>query len=472
MKGNTDNKIAKPLSVFAIVAINIIAVDSLRTLPFGAHYGFSLTFFYLIAGVLFFIPVSLVAAELATGWPETGGIYVWVREAFGLRAGFLTIWLQWIYNVTWYPTILAFVASTFAYLISPQLSESKPFLFCLITTIFWATTIINCLGMKVSSFVSSVGAIVGTILPMLLIIVLAFYWLSIGKPTYLVVSWQTFFPNMQGGIQEWVFFSAVLYGLVGMEMSAIHAGEVKNPQRDYPIALFYSTVIIFASLLLGSLAIAMVIPQQKLNLMTGLMEAFEAFFNAYHMGWFMPVVAILIILGAICSVSTWVIGPAKGMMVASIDKVIPKILSKKNRYGAPYCLLITQALIFTVLSLLFVFVDNLNESYWLLSDLTSQLALLSYVMMFAAAIWLRAKHKHVRRVFRVPGPDWFFYLVCSCGLFTSLSVIVLGFVPPSHIPIHNIFFYEAFLVGGLLIFVGFPLLYSMISTRSPRRNGA
>src|SRR5690348_3007813 len=104
----------KPLGVFALVMINVIAVDNLRSLTVGAEYGFALVFFYLLAAILFFIPTILVTAELATGWPNTGGVYVWVREAFGPRLGFLTIWMQWIYNVVWYPTVFTFMAGILA----------------------------------------------------------------------------------------------------------------------------------------------------------------------------------------------------------------------------------------------------------------------------------------------------------------------------------------------------------------------
>src|SRR5438046_332839 len=116
---NTHSGHGKPLGVFSLVMINVIAVDNLRSLTAGAEYGFALVFFYILAALLFFIPTILVAAELATGWPTTGGVYVWVREAFGTRWGFLTIWIQWIYNVVWYPTIFAFIAGIFAYLINP-----------------------------------------------------------------------------------------------------------------------------------------------------------------------------------------------------------------------------------------------------------------------------------------------------------------------------------------------------------------
>ena len=99
------------LSVFTLVMINVIAVDSIRALPISAEYGLSLIFYYILGGVLFMIPSALAAAELSTGWPETGGVYVWVKEALA-KALLLAAWLLWIYNIVWYPTILSLLAST------------------------------------------------------------------------------------------------------------------------------------------------------------------------------------------------------------------------------------------------------------------------------------------------------------------------------------------------------------------------
>jgi amino acid transporter len=88
MQVNTKGKV---LSVFTLMMINVIAVDSLRTLPISAEYGSSLIFYYVVAAVCFFIPTALVTAELATGWPNTGGAYVWVTKAFGPKIGFTTL---------------------------------------------------------------------------------------------------------------------------------------------------------------------------------------------------------------------------------------------------------------------------------------------------------------------------------------------------------------------------------------------
>ena len=127
---NMDNKktFAHKLTVFSLVMITVGSVDSIRNLPATALFGSSLIFFFLFAALFFLIPSALVSAELSAAWPEQGGIYVWVKKAFGQQIGFLTIWFQWIENVVWYPTILSFTAGTLGYLISPNLANDKIFL--------------------------------------------------------------------------------------------------------------------------------------------------------------------------------------------------------------------------------------------------------------------------------------------------------------------------------------------------------
>ena len=412
----------KVLSVFALAMINVIAVDSLRSLPIGAEYGFSIVFFYIVGALLFFIPTALVAAELATGWPRTGGIYVWIREAFGRQGAFITIWLQWIYNVVWYPTILSFLATTIIYIINPHLASNKTFMLMVILVLFWLITALNCLGMKISGYISIVGAIVGTIFPMLFIIFLGGLWLLKGHPSQVAFSSSTFWPNLSH-MGNLAFFVAVLFGLVGMEMSAVHAEEVKNPQRDYPRALLYSTLIIFFSLVLASLAIAIVVPHDQISLVSGLIQAYHIFFNTYNMPWMTGVIAVLIVVGGASGVSAWIIGPTKGLMIAAKDDCIPHFLSRVNKRYVPTRILLLQGLIFTLLSTVFLLMPTVNSSYWLLSAMTAQLAMLVYVFMFAAVIKLRYSHPDKPRAFKIPGSNAMVWCVGLIGIATCIGAI-------------------------------------------------
>lgn len=459
----------RTLSVFTLVMINVIAVDSIRNLPISAEYGFSIVVFYAIVGLLFFVPSALISAELATGWPKTGGAYVWVREAFGLKTGFLLIWLQWIYNVVWYPTILAFIAATLAYLFNPHLADNRIYLLTVVLTLFWAATIANMFGMRLSGFVSILCALIGTLTPMLLIIVLGGIWIGMGNPLNITFSKTALIPDFQD-FHNLAFLTAVIFGLMGMEMSATHAEEVKNPQRDYPRALLYSTLIIIASLVLASLAIAIVVPKDEISLVTGMVQAFSVFFNEFGMNWMLPIVAIFIIIGGLGGVAAWIIGPTKGLMVSARDGCLPPFLTKTNRYGVPVTTLIMQGIIFTLLCSIFVVMPTINSSYWVLSDLAAQLALLFYIILFAAAIRLRYKYPDVKRSFKIPFGNVGMWICGTVGIVTSVAILLLGFYPPSQISVGEVGLYELILVTGIVVFCIVPFIIYHFSSNNKRKS--
>jgi putative glutamate/gamma-aminobutyrate antiporter len=454
----------KTLSVFTLVMINVIAIDNLRSLTAGAIYGFSLVFFYLLAALLFFIPTILVTAELATGWPNTGGVYIWVREAFGPRWGFLTIWLQWIYNVVWYPTIFTFIAGILAYLIYPPLVDNKYFMLSVILCAFWSTTLINCFGLKISSWISVIGAIIGTIFPMVFITMLSFIWIYSGKPCQIHFTIKNFFPDMHS-LQNMAFLTNVLFGLMGMEMSAVHAGDVRHPQRDYPRALFFSAIIILTTLIFSCLAISIVIPKQQLNLVSGLIDAFTIFFKAYHLSWCIPIIAILIIVGSLSGATAWILGPARGLLIATKDSHLPHFLSKQNKQHMPIGILLTQGVIVTFICLVFFIMPTVSSSYWVLSNLTAQLALLFYVLLFSAAIRLRYKHAQIKRAYQIPGGLIGIGLTCGIGIITCIGAIIIGFLPPTHITVGSVATYETILILGISICCLLPIFLYRTKTK-------
>ncbi|HET9843943.1 MAG TPA: amino acid permease, partial [Gammaproteobacteria bacterium] len=206
------------LGVFALAMINVAAIVSLRNLSIMVEYGFACVFYYVAATLCFFIPTALVCAELATGWPKAGGLYRWVSEAFTPEVGFLAVWYAWMLSIAWFPTVLTFTASAIAYLIDPALIKNNHYMISVMLSIFWIATFINFRDMKTSSWVSSIGVILGTIIPGILIIGLGFVWLILGHPTKIETTWQSIIPEFNVG--SMVFFAGVILSLAGMEMSA------------------------------------------------------------------------------------------------------------------------------------------------------------------------------------------------------------------------------------------------------------
>lgn len=168
------------------------------------------------------------------------------------------------------------------------------------------------------------------------------------------------------------------------------------------------------------------------------------------------VIAVLIILGGLSGVSAWIIGPTKGLMVSARDGSLPARFAKTNKYGVPTNILLAQAIIFTILSTAFILLDSINAAYWMLSDLCAQMALLVYIFMFAAAIKLRYSKPNQHRAYTIPGGNKVMWLVSGIGILCCLVAILIGFVPPTQIPVGNVIVFESFLIGGLILFVLIP----------------
>lgn len=452
------------LTLFSLTMITVGSVDSIRNLPATALFGSQLIFYFVLGALFFLIPTALVSAELASGWAKQGGIYIWVKQAFGKKMGFLAIWLQWIENVIWYPTILSFVAGTIGYLINPTLTSNPYFLWAVIVSSFWGATILNLRGMKSSAAFSNICSLAGLLLPMSLIIGLGVVWVTQGNPLQIQFDIPSIVPHLNDK-SMWVSLTAIIMSFCGIEIATVHANDVNNPQHAFPKVLIYSVGIILSTLILGSLAIAIVLPGKDINLVAGIMQAFEAFFSSYHLVWMMPVVAVMLVLGGLGGVSNWIIAPTKGLLVAAEDGNLPEYFQRTNVKGAPVVMLFTQASIVTVLSGLFLFMPSVNGSYWLLTALAAQLYMLMYFIMFAAAIKLRLAEPYHHRPFQIPGGLIGMLFVAGIGIIGVCATMVVSFIPPEGINVGSLSRYELTLIGGLILMC----LPPFISTWSQRK---
>ncbi|MBS0621210.1 MAG: amino acid permease [Verrucomicrobia bacterium] len=439
------NKV-RALSVFALAMINLAAIGSVKNWPLTAEYGFSSIFYMIAAALVFFLPLSLVSAELATGWPKAGGVFVWVKEAFGHRTGFLAIWLLWFENVIWYPTILSYIAANVAYIISPDLASNTIYTLCVVLIAYWGATWANLRGMRASSHISSFGVLFGTFIPGLLIIVLGLIWYFSGNPLQITFSADALIPKISS-IDQLVFFSGIILTFCGMEMSAIHAKDVQNPSRDYPRAILLSAVIIIGMGILGVLSIASVIPQNEISLVAGTLQAFSRFVGAYGLDSFTPYIAALFAIGAFGSMSTWIVGPTKGLLAAAQSGDLPPYFRAINKRGMPKRLMLLQAGIVSLISLVFVFMPTVSSAFWILTAIVVQLYVIMYLLLFAAAIKLKYKKPDVPRAYKVPGGKVGMWIVAGTGIASSILSLIVGFFPPAYIETGSLLFYE-----GVLIF--------------------
>lgn len=464
---------AKKMTVFTLSMMTVAAVCSLRGLPMMAKEGLSMIFYILFAAVMFLLPASLVAAELGGAFSkEGGGVYTWVKEAFGSRWGFTAIWLQWIQNVVWYPTVLAFAAGALAYLfMDPGLAEKGSYTGVVILACYWGATFITLAGTNVVSSVTKYGVLLGTVLPGIMIIILGLLWLDQGNPLQFMApgpdvaaaakgAGETanahLFPHITG-LGSVAFLAGIILLFAGVEVHAVHANELESPAKQFPESMFLAMIIIFFLFILGSLSVAAVIPAEEISLTAGLMQAFSQLLDKFHLGFLTPLIGLLAAFGAIGGVMSWISGPSRGLLETAKNGEIPPFMAKTNKNGMQVNILLIQGIIVTLLASLYFVMDNVSVAFFVLSAMTITLYLSMYILMYAAAIKLRYTRPDLPRSYKVPGGFYGLCAVAGIGLLGVGFSLIVGFFPPSNLPVGNPALYVGLVTAGMVVFIGLPL---------------
>ena len=450
-----------------LAIMNVTAVVSLRGLATEAIYGITSAFYYLFAAIVFLVPTALVAAELAAMFAnKQGGVFRWVGEAFGARAGFLAIWLQWIQSTIWYPTVLTFGAVSIAFIgMNPTadeaLASNRLFTLVVVLAIYWIATFISLKGLSWVGKVSKWGGIIGTIIPAALLIILAIIYLLSGGYSNLNTH-DSFFPDLTN-FDNLVLASSIFLFYAGMEMMGIHVMEVENPKRNYPRAIIIGSLVTVLIFILGTFSLGVIVPAKEISLTQTLLIGFDSYFSYLKMSWMGPVIAVALVFGVLAGVLTWVAGPSKGIFTVGRAGYLPPFFQRTNAQGVQRNILLVQGVIVTILGLLFVVMPSVQSFYQILSQLTVLLYLIMYMLMFASAIVLRYKLPKIERPFRLGSRgNLLIWLLAGLGFCGSLLAFVLSFIPPAQIAVGSKSVWYMVLIIGAIIFVVIPfIIYAM-----------
>lgn len=443
----------KQMGIGGFIALTGSMVATVYGYPTFATSGFSLVFFLLLAGIFYFIPTALISAEMATGdgW-QTGGVYKWVSVAFGKRWGFVAIFLQWFQITIGFVTMLYFIVGALAYLFDAQIINTNQwYKFLVVMALFWTVTYLNLKGTHFISKLTSISFSAGVVLPAAILIILGIVYMAQGNPISVAINWSTFFPDFSE-VNTLVVLVAFMLSYLGIEASAVHVNELSNAKRNYPIAIIILVFGAIALNILGAMSIGFVIPVNDIQLNEGIMQAFEKYLDLYHLGWLVPISAVLLALGAFGEVAAWVSGPIKGIQSTADDGILPARFKKANKNGVSVSLVIIQGVIVSIWAALLTFGGTGgNLSFLLAMALTVIVYLSMYILMFFAYYRLKAKHGEVQRAYVVPGGKIGRFLIPFLGLVMTIAAFVISFFPPSGIGSDEIFSYETILVISFVI---------------------
>jgi len=350
----------------------------------------------------------------------------------------------------------------------PELNTNPWIKLAFVLVIFWLVTLFNFSGTSWTARLATIGLIGGVSIPALILIGLAITYIVQGDPMQIKMGLSDFLPDF-GDVQTLVVLVAFILSYAGIEASAPHVNDLENPKRNYPLAIILLTIFAIAINILGALAIAIVIPGNKINLSAGVLQTFQVLLDQYHVAWALKPVAILLALGTVAEISAWVVGPAQGMFAAAKEGLLPAIFTKVNSKNVPIPFILAQGVVVTIWSVILTIGGGGNNlSFLLAMALTVVTYLAMYILLFLAYFVLKVRRADVVRAYNIPGGKFGGFLVAGAGLLMVLLSMVISFFPPASISGTGESHYVEILLGSFLVSMVIPHVIFALCHRKSR----
>ena len=460
----TTTELPRVLGLRDVALLYTIAIVSLQWLPTAAQAGPSSLALWIAALAVFFVPSGLAVMELASRYDGEGGLYVWIKQAFGDIHGFIAGWSYVVANLVFLPTVLLFLAGAASYVGAqtwPALKDSFAFNAGLSLAVLWLVVGVNILGLGRARWIANAGAVVMGIALSILAAGAIVYASRHGSATAFGDGW---LPNAADPLVAKAFATMML-ALTGLELAPLMGSEIRNPRRVIPRAIVAASAAIVVFYLLGTIALLVALPPEKINALTGIPEGVAIIAEHIGVPALGPLAALLMAIASAGVIAAWVAGGVRLPYVVGIDHHLPRMFSRLHpRWHSPYLALIVSGAVTSVLVLLALAGSTIGDAYQILVDMTVTLNFIPLAYMFAALPMLRAKGIGDRpELLRVPGGRIGIALVTGLGVSSTLLSIAFALSPPAG-GVDGTFYAKE--LGGCALFLGAGLLLFLAGRRS------
>jgi amino acid transporter len=436
----------KALGLWDVVAMNVVAVVGLRWIARSARVGAPSVTLWILAALCFFVPLAIAVSRLAQRYPEQGGMYVWVRRAFGPVHGFVCGWCLWVNNLFYFPSLLLFAAANLPLALGMDagaLADSRTYAVAFVLVTLWALIGLNILGLTHGKHLQNVGTYATFVPAGLLIAFGAVAVFRFGSATSFAPSELWPRDDVLSTVSLW---SAMCFGFSGFEITSFVGQEVKDPERTIPRGVLIAGLLTLVLYIVASASVLAALPAAALQERSGISDAVDLVSGRIGLAGFGALTAFLLVVGSIGGTSSWIAGAARVPFAAGVDHVLPRAFAALHpKYRTPHVSLLVQGLVATALFLASLFLTvggqrtSVQESYDILVNLTILIYFVPYLYLFAAFV-------------RLMQPTRPMAAAAAVGFLATLISLALVFVPPSGT--ENVLNYEANLVGQALIIVG------------------
>ena len=416
-------KVLKTLDMTLFTVCAIIVID---TLAASASIGASTISWWILTLVLFFIPYGLVTAELGTTYTEQGGLYVWIKRAFGEKWAARSTWYYWINVALWMPSVYILFAGMFAQMFFPEMSLWTQIVIGIVMT--WITVWIGTITLEAGKWVPNIGAFIKAAIMLVLGIGGIVYAMRNGVANDL--SFAAILPSWDAGL---AFLPVIVYNFMGFELMSGAAEEMENPGKDILSAILTSGALIAFFYILATIGILLALPLDQLGLVSGIIDTLKAILGDSGIG---GVAVTILGIGALytflANMVTWSMGANRTAAEASNEGELPAVFGKLHPVNkTPIGAYIITGVVSTLVLVVYGFMAGSNEElFWSLFAFSSIIFLLPYLALFPAFLKLRRTDTDIKRPFQVPGGLGLATVIAIvCEIFILQAILFFVWVP-------------------------------------------
>ena len=411
----------KKFRLFDAVLMAVVVVLVVESAAPAAAIGPSQFFWWGVLLLFFFLPYGLISAELGTTYNDEGGIYDWVRRAFGHKWGGRAAWLYWINFPIWMASLAVLfnevIEQIFQIKLSTGVGIGVELLF------IWIVTLISCYPIADSKWILNFAAVAKVVI-----------MVSVGALGIYHAATQGLANDFSGTAMlpkfdatSLSYISVILFNFLGFEVVATMAGDMENPKKQIPQAIIWGGVLIAVFYLFAAFGMGAAIPSSQLSASGGLMDSILLLVG--HHNWFVILIGLLFMYTLAANLISWSAGVNYVALYAAKNNDLPRVFKKVSaKNEMPIGATILNGVIATVLVVAAPFIPNPNI-FWAFFSLNVVALLGSYILMFPAFLRLRKIDAKRERPFKIPGNRWVIRLMTYIPLVLLMLTLILTVFP-------------------------------------------
>lgn len=385
-----------------------------------ASIGNSQYFWWIIMLIGFFVPYGLISAELGTQYPSEGGMYTWVKKAFGPKWAGRVAWYYWVNYPLWVASLASLVTTILTQIIAQvsgnsDFSMTWPIILAIQAFYILLVSVLGVLRISQSDWLSNIGAFSKFIFMAGLGILGIYVLIRTGESANPINSITDLLPLMEDGhfsLTGLGFVSMIIFNMLGFEVVSTFADDMENPKKEIPKAIILGGILIAIFYLLPSFGIGVAIPVDQLSTDSGLLDSYVqllgiAEFSVGAINAIIVIVGMLFIYTLIANISSWNFGVNSVIAYAAEDGTFPKSWAKRTKDGVPYVPSIWTGLVGFIIAvggiIVQQFVPELESLFWTFFSLSLVTLLLAYLPIFMAFLKLHKQGRKASKGFWIEG---------------------------------------------------------------------